>query len=71
MRSIINISLPTELKKDVENAVKKGGYATKSEFFRELVRDWKENRLLLELEDSRKSIKQKKGKTLRSLKDLR
>lgn len=71
MRSIVNISLPVELDKEVSIAVKKGGYATKSEFFRDLLRDWKERQLLKELEQSRKEFKNKKGRVLRSLRDLR
>ena len=71
MRSIINISLPTDLKKDVEGAVRNGGYATKSEFFRDLLREWKERQVFEELRKSRQAIKNKKGRVLRSLKDLR
>ncbi len=71
MRSIVNISLPTDLKNEVSTAVKMGGYATTSEFFRELLRDWKQKQLRLELEQSRKDIKNKKGKVLKSLKSLR
>ena len=32
MRNIVNISLPKELNKEVEKAVKSGRYASKSEF---------------------------------------
>ncbi len=72
MRSIINISLPQELNQKVEGLVKKGRYATKSEFFRDLVRDKiEEHEVLLELRKSQEEIKQGKGKVLRSLKDLR
>lgn len=41
MRQVINISLPLELKREVEKAVKQEKYATKSEFFRDLLRLWK------------------------------
>ncbi|MBI4054366.1 MAG: ribbon-helix-helix protein, CopG family [Candidatus Doudnabacteria bacterium] len=71
MRSILNISLPTDLKEEVEAAVKSQGYATKSEFFRDLLRSWKEDKLAQELQGSRRAIKSKKGKLLKSLKDLR
>lgn len=71
MRSILNISLPTSLKKEVEVAVKQGGYSTKSEFLRDLIRDWKQRLILQELEASRIEIKNKKGRVLKSLKDLR
>lgn len=71
MRNIINISLPPELKKDVDKAIKSGRYATKSEFFRHLMRLWQEEQLLTELRQSQKEIALGKGKKLKSLKDLR
>jgi len=71
MRAIVNISLPQTLKEEMESAVKKGGYATKSEFVRDLMRLWKEDRFLREVQESRKQIINGKGKTLKSLKNLR
>ncbi len=71
MREILNLSLPTLLKNEVELAVKKGGYASKSEFIRELLRLWREERLLNELRKSRKQISSGRGRILKSLKDLR
>lgn len=71
MRYIVNISLPESMAKEVNVAVKNGPYATKSEFFRDLLRDWKERELLKGLQQSRKDIKNKKGRVLKSLKDMR
>jgi Arc/MetJ-type ribon-helix-helix transcriptional regulator len=71
MRDVINISLPKELNKSVEELVKKGKYATKSEFFRELLRLWLEGKILRELAESRKELALGKGKLLKSLKELR
>jgi len=71
MRNIINISLPKELSREVEKAMKSGRYASKSEFFRDLIRLWQEDQLLQELRKSQKEIAAGKGKVLRSLKDLR
>lgn len=71
MRSIINISLPPSLKKEVEKAVKSGQYATKSEFFRDLLRLWREEQVLQDLRKSQKEIIDGKGKILKSLKSLR
>ena len=71
MREILNLSLPTLLKNEVEMAVKNGGYASKSEFIRELLRLWREDRLLNDLHKSRKQILGGRGRVLRSLKDLR
>lgn len=71
MREIINISLSKDLAQSVEEMVKKGKYATKSEFFRDLIRMWIEGKILRELAESRKELTAGKGKLLRSLKDLR
>lgn len=70
MRSIINISLPEGMKKAVEEVVKREHFATKSEFFRMLVRLWAEGRFAQELEESRIELRAGKGKILKSLKDL-
>ena len=72
MRTIINISLPSELERSVERLVKKGKYATKSEFVRELIRDRLEEEDLLEqIKQSEAEFRAGKGRLLRSLKDLR
>lgn len=67
----MNISLPEQLVEVVDSQVKTGKYATKSEFFRHLLRQWMENSLYNELEKSRNELEQGKGKMLKSLKDLR
>jgi len=71
MRTVVNISLPKELDEIVEKAVRRGKFATKSEFFRTLIRLWEEGKLAEELELSRAELKAGKGKLLRSLRDLR
>lgn len=71
MRKIVNISLPEELEKKVKNAIRDGGYATKSEFFRDLLRLWEEEKILREIRLSQAEIAKGKGKTLRSLRELR
>ena len=71
MRDIVNISLPKELNKTVEELVKKGGYSTRSEFFRALLRMWIEGRIIRDLAESRRELASGKGKVLKSLKDLR
>ena len=71
MRSVINISLPIQLTKIVEKEVTGGGYASKSEFFRMLLRSWLEGRLVIDLEKSRDELKSGNGKLLKSLSDLR
>lgn len=70
MRSIINISLPKKMADLVEKEVKTGKFATKSEFFRTLVRKWEEDYLLKELKEAQKNFDAGKFKKLRSLKDL-
>lgn len=68
----MNISLSSDLKKDVDKAINRGSYSSASEFFRMLFRRWqKEEKLLRELEASRKEVREGKGKVLRSLADLR
>lgn len=71
MREVINISLPPAMVKTVQSAVKTGSYASTSEFFRDLLRNWQEDKLLRELHESRREISTGKGKVLRSLKHLR
>ena len=71
MRKIVNISLPENMVRAVEDEVKSKNFSTKSEFFRMLLRLWMEGEMADELEKSRKEFKQGKGKLLKSLKDLR
>jgi len=72
MRTVINISLPNQLASKVDKVVSGGDFASKSEFFRLLLRNWlEENEVVKELEASRKELKAGKGKLLGSLKDLR
>ncbi len=54
MRNIMSISLPLSLTTVVEKEVKRGNYASKSEFFRYLLRQWMEGKLGYELDQSRK-----------------
>jgi len=71
MRTIVNISLPTQLNSVVEAELASGNYASKSEFFRTLLRAWMETKITKELEESRKELRMGKGKVLNSLSDLR
>jgi len=71
MRQIVNISLPPALAKEVDAEVKNGNYASKSEFFRDLLRAWRRAELVKELKASQREILKGKGKTLKSLRDLR
>lgn len=71
MRTIVNISLPVQLNTVVEKEVKTGQYASKSEFFRSLLRSFLEARVAKELEESRRELKAGRGKLLKSLSDLR
>ncbi|HRZ30356.1 MAG TPA: ribbon-helix-helix domain-containing protein [Candidatus Paceibacterota bacterium] len=71
MRSVVNISLPPNLLKEVNREIKEGGFASKSEFFRQLLRAYREAKLFAELEKSHKEVLAGKAKLLKSLKDLR
>jgi len=55
----------------IEKEVKEGGFVSKSEFIRDLFREWEENKLLKELKESQKEIQKGGGVILKSLKDLR
>jgi Arc/MetJ-type ribon-helix-helix transcriptional regulator len=70
MRKVLNISLPSAMDTDIKMAIKKYSYGTTSEFFRDLFRQWKESELLKDLELGKREILEKKGKILKSLKDL-
>ncbi len=71
MRNIINISLPEPMVKIVKREVRQGSYASVSEFIRDTIRSWMEEKQLRELNESRKEMAEGKGKVLRSLRDLR
>lgn len=71
MRNIVNISLPETLRKEVDIAVRKGNYASTSEFFRDLLRMWKEKQLVRDIAISEREFAAGKGKRLKSLKELR
>lgn len=70
VRSIINISLPPVLTKEVNRGVKQFHFASKSEFFRHLLREWLSGHLATELEEGRREYKTGKAKKLKKLKDL-
>ena len=72
MRTIINISLPEQLDREIERAMKAGRYSTKSEFLREIIREkLEEEDILAQIRKSETEFRAGKGKVLRSLKDLR
>ena len=71
MRAVINISLPQQMVNIINENVKSGRFASKSEFLRHLIREWQDNKLLKELEQSRLEFVRGKTKVLKSLKDLR
>ncbi|MFH1780572.1 MAG: ribbon-helix-helix domain-containing protein [Candidatus Nealsonbacteria bacterium] len=72
MRTIINISLPEQLDQEIERMMRKGRYATKSEFLRELIREkLEEEDILAQIRKSEAEFRAGKGKVLRSLQDLR
>jgi len=71
MRQVINLSLPAGLAKSVDKIVKQKNYASRSEFFRDLLRMWLEGKILKELAESRRELSLGKGQVLKSLKELR
>lgn len=71
MRKTVNISLTEELKKEVDKAVESGQYSSRSELFRDLIRLWKEEKILEDVIISRKELREGKGKSFQSLKNLK
>lgn len=67
----MNISLPPQMAAMVREEVSEGEYASVSEFFRDLVREWTRSRAIADVLKSEEEYKQGKGKVLRSLADLR
>lgn len=70
MRNIINVSMPKQMVSFVEKEAKRRKFASVSEFVRNLIRDYEEEKILLELQESEQEIRDGKGKILKSLADL-
>ncbi|MDB5265438.1 MAG: hypothetical protein JWM39_151 [Parcubacteria group bacterium] len=66
MRSVLNISLPASTVRDIKREVKSGGYASVSEYIRQIIRDRQEDQLLKEIKKERAAGLTK----LHSLRDL-
>lgn len=62
--------MPVAMKKNVDLAVKEGNYASVSEFFRDAVRAWENERLVRELKESQTAGRRGEFKVLHSLADL-
>lgn len=71
MRNIVTISLPEQLDKEIENEVKSGNFASKSEFVRYLIRFWQEERLAKDIAESERDIAAGRVREIKSLKELR
>jgi len=71
MRKGITISLPKEMAEEVEETVKEEKFASKSEFFRYLIREWEKQQTVKDIRESQEELKKGKGKLLKSLEDLR
>ena len=70
MRDVINISMPTEMVRDVNREIRIGKFASKSEFFRHLLRMWNTQKLAMELKREQKEFRKGNYKVLRSLKNI-
>jgi Arc/MetJ-type ribon-helix-helix transcriptional regulator len=71
MRKIVNISLPAELNREVEREVKEGKFASKSEFFRHILRVWKKEQGYRRIQEAERDVAAGRVKILKSFKDLR
>lgn len=70
MRNIVTISIPSSTKKNVDSIIKENNFASISEFFRDAIRTWEEDKLVKDITQSEREFASGKGKKLRSLKDL-
>lgn len=61
MRTTMTISLPEDMAKEIKKEIKKGSYASASEFFRNLIRKRREDVLYAELMKGRKEFEDGKG----------
>jgi len=71
MRKVINISVPEQMYKAVGRAAKKGGFASKSEYIRFIIRKQEEDQAMREIAESKKEARNGNLKELNSLRDLR
>ena len=71
MRTIVNISLPADMAEEIKREMKKGGFATVSEYIRFAIRYVREDKLMKEVRTSKRQFSEGKSRTLSSLKDLR
>ncbi|MFH1253734.1 MAG: ribbon-helix-helix domain-containing protein [Candidatus Uhrbacteria bacterium] len=70
MRNIINISLPLALSREVNQEIKRLNFASKSEFFRYLFREWQGSILSKELEAECLEANSGKVRVLKNAKGL-
>jgi len=73
MRNIINLSIPEDMNNYIKQEIKENNYTSVSEFFRKLVRDYKEEKLLKELKKDQEEFRKNPNLNshIKSLKDLR
>ena len=60
MRKIISLSIPASIQDSILKDIKNFGYATQSEFFRDIYRQWKEKVFIPELQIIPKKLLTKK-----------
>ncbi len=70
MRSVISISLPATITKSIEQDMKTEHFASKSEFFRHLYRDWRAAKLAREFAEEDKNLKPGDTKVMKKVTDL-
>jgi Arc/MetJ-type ribon-helix-helix transcriptional regulator len=71
MRTVLNISIPASVAKEIKDEVRKGKFASTSEFIRHVWRTWQTERVVREVKVSERQFAQGKFKVLKSFKDLR
>lgn len=62
-RQVISISLPPKFEAEVDKVVKSGAYASRSEFFRHLMREWIDKNMEEVSLSEQKDIEKRYGKS--------
>lgn len=70
VRTIINISMPKDMARDIKREVKAGGFSSVSEFIRAAIRVYRREQLVLEVGKAEREFAEGKAIKLKSLADL-
>ena len=71
MRTIVNISLPEEMAKQIKKESKESGFATTSEFIRHLIRIWNTEKLSKIIKKGDAEYNKGKTQVIRSFSEIK